>query len=309
MASVVSVKALRKSYGKTVAVDGISLEVEEGSIFGMVGPNGAGKTTSIECMEGLRKPDSGEISILGFDPLKDERRLRFLVGAQLQKSQLPDRMRVGEAMELFSSFYPDPEPKGELLERLGLADKVKSYVSKLSGGQLQRVFIALALVNKPRLVFLDELTTGLDPQARHGVWDLVRDIRKEGRTVFLSTHFMEEAELLCDRVAIIDRGRIVANDSPGALKAALGGGPRVTVTLAAPAMPQGLEDLDFVAGASIDGNRLTVNGIKEAPGTQTLISAVANALNACGAAYLDIKSQETNLEDVFLSMTGRAMRD
>jgi ABC-2 type transport system ATP-binding protein len=313
MGSVVRVRDLAKRYGKVIAVDGISLDVEEGEIFGMVGPNGAGKTTTIECMEGLRRPDSGELEILGLDPVKDERKLRFLVGAQLQKSQLPERMRVGEAMRLFSSFYPEPAPWRELLERLGLAEKETSFVSKLSGGQLQRLFIALALVNKPRLVFLDELTTGLDPQARHGVWDLVREVRAGGCTVFLTTHFMDEAQLLCDRVAIIDRGRVVALDGPAALVRDLGRGSRIIATLTVSSMPNDLARrlgaIPDVTGTELEGTRLTVRGRKSPPGSPPLISAVAEALAAAGAAYQDIRTEEASLEDVFLSLTGRAMRD
>ncbi len=309
MASVIEVRDLRKRYGGTVAVDGLSLSVEEGEIFGMVGPNGAGKTTTIECMEGLRKRDSGSVSVLGLDPAADERKLRLVTGAQLQKSQLPDRMRVGEAMRLFSSFYPDPAPWKELLARLGLAEKEKAFVGKLSGGQLQRLFIALSLVNKPRLVFLDELTTGLDPQARHGVWDLVREVRAEGRTVFLTTHFMEEAERLCDRVAIVDRGKLVALDSPADLVASLGGESRVVITLSGGAVPIDASAFPRASGVERDGDRLIVRGKRGAPGEPPFISAVADALARAGVAYADIRAEEATLEDVFLKTTGRAMRD
>jgi len=309
MASVIEVRDLRKRYGKTVAVDGLSLSVEEGEIFGMVGPNGAGKTTTIECLEGLRKRDSGTVSVLGLDPAADERKLRLVTGAQLQKSQLPDRMRVGEAMRLFSSFYPDPAPWKELLERLGLAEKEKAFAGKLSGGQLQRLFIALALINKPRLVFLDELTTGLDPQARHGVWDLVREVRGEGRTVFRTTHFREEAERLCDRVAIVDRGKLVALDSPAALVASLGGESRVVATLAGGGKPPDASSIPGASGVERDGDRLGVRGKRSDPGAPPFIGVVAEALARAGLAYADIRAEEATLEDVFLKTTGRAMRD
>jgi ABC-2 type transport system ATP-binding protein len=210
MSPVIHASHLRKAYGQTIAVDDLSLEVNEGEIFGMVGPNGAGKTTTIECLEGLRRPDSGELRVLDLDPIRQKHRLRLVIGTQLQQAQLPDQLKVGEALDLFASFYPNSVPRSALLERLGLVEKKNAYLSKLSGGQRQRVFIALALINHPKLVFFDELTTGVDPQARHSIWDLVREIRAEGCTVFLTTHLMEEAEKLCDRVAIVDYGRVVA---------------------------------------------------------------------------------------------------
>lgn len=217
MNAIVKVEKLRKVYGATVAVDEVSFEVEEGEILGMVGPNGAGKTTTIECLEGLRKPDAGTVRVLGLDPQRAGRHLRERVGIQLQASALPDRTRVWEALDLYSSFYPRAADWEELLARLGLAEKRNTPCGRLSGGQKQRLFIALALLPDPKLVFLDELTTGLDPQARHAIWDLVRDVRDCGKTILLTTHFMEEAEKLCDRVAILDHGRFVALDTPAAL--------------------------------------------------------------------------------------------
>jgi ABC-2 type transport system ATP-binding protein len=309
MTNVIQVQHLRKAYGKTVAVEDLSLEVKEGEIFGMVGPNGAGKTTTIECLEGMRAFDGGEIRILGLDPVRQERELRYLIGTQLQKSQLPEQLTVGEVLDLFASFYPNPVPWPALVERLGLTEKKNSWVSKLSGGQLQRVFIALALINRPKLVFLDELTTGLDPQARRSIWDLVREIRAGGCTVFLTTHFMEEAELLCDRVAIMDHGKIVALDSPAALVRNLGADSRVLFTTSHAFDPKSLQALDGVTRVEREGDRVIVYGRAAQSGKQALISEVANWLSAQGAAFSDIRMEQPNLEDVFLQLTGRAMRD
>ena len=214
MSFVVEVENLTKTYGSVRAADGVSFAIAQGEIFGMVGPNGAGKTTTIECAEGLRRPDSGKIKVLGLDPLSDRLALAERIGVQLQQSGLPAHLKVGEAMELFGALYAKRADGDDLIDRLGLSDKRASPIAKLSGGQKQRLFIALALVNQPDLVFLDELTTGLDPQARRSMWDLVREIRDQGRSVFLTTHFTEEAERLCDRVAIMDHGKIVALETP-----------------------------------------------------------------------------------------------
>jgi ABC-2 type transport system ATP-binding protein len=212
--AIIHVEHLRKVYGSVVAVDDISFEVAQGEIFGMVGPNGAGKTTAVECIEGLRSPSGGSIQVLGLDPQKDKYALRSRIGVQLQESALQNHIKVWEALDLFASLYPHSLDWRMLLEEVGLAEKRNASFAKLSGGQKQRLFIALALLNDPELVFLDELTTGLDPQARHAMWDLVRQMRDRGKTIFLITHFMEEAERLCGRVAIVDHGRIIALDSP-----------------------------------------------------------------------------------------------
>src|ERR1700675_238488 len=215
MAPVIQVSGVRKTYGSMVAVDEVSFEVNEGEIFGLIGPNGAGKTTTMECVEGLRTPDRGTISVLGLNPFRDVYKLQDRIGVQLQQAQLQKRIKVWEAVDLWSSLYQKNSVDGErLLEQLGLSDKRNSWFMNLSGGQKQRLFIALALINDPEVVFLDELTTGLDPQARRAIWDLVRGIRERGKTVFLTTHLMEEAERLCDRVAIIEHGRIVDIDTP-----------------------------------------------------------------------------------------------
>src|ERR1700731_351529 len=213
MPPVIQVSGVRKTYGRTVAVDEVSFEVNQGEIFGLIGPNGAGKTTTMECIEGLRTPDRGTISVLGLDPFRQVYQLQARIGVQLQQAQLQKRIKVWEAVDLWASLYHKKAIDAErLLESLGLTDKRDAWFMNLSGGQKQRLFIALALINDPEVVFLDELTTGLDPQARRAIWDLVRNIRKRGKTVFLTTHLMEEAERLCDRVAIIEDGRIIDID-------------------------------------------------------------------------------------------------
>src|SRR5258707_9992772 len=218
MRSVIQVSGVRKTYGKTVAVDEVSFEVNDGEIFGLIGPNGAGKTTTMECIEGLRRPDRGAISVLGLDPFRDVYELQERIGVQLQQAQLQKRIKVWEAVDLWASLYRKKAIDRErLLEQLGLIEKRNAWFMTLSGGQKQRLFIALALINDPEVVFLDELTTGLDPQARRAIWELVRGIRERGKTVFLTTHLMEEAEKLCDRVAIIEHGKIIDIDTPGSL--------------------------------------------------------------------------------------------
>src|SRR3954447_7816528 len=214
---VIQVSHIRKSYGATVAVSDVSFDVSQGEVFGLIGPNGAGKTTTMECVEGVRRPDAGQISILGLDPFRDVYQVQNRIGVQLQQAQLQKRIKVWEAVDLWASLYPKPLDGKRLLEQLGLADKRNAWFMTLLGGQKQRLFIALALINDPEVVFLDELTTGLDPQSRRAIWELVRDIRQRGKTVFLTTHLMEEAERFCDRVAIIEHGRIVDVDQPARL--------------------------------------------------------------------------------------------
>ena len=302
--SVVEVQDLRKTYGSLVAVDGVSFQVREGEIFGMVGPNGAGKTTIIECIEGLRRPDGGTLRVLGLDPQRDARALQPVMGVQLQESALQDRIRVWEAVDLFARFYRRAVEWGPLLEQLGLSEARNTAFAKLSGGQKQRLFVALALVNDPDLVFLDELTTGLDPQARRGVWDLIGSIRNRGKTVFLTTHFMEEAERLCDRVAIIDHGRIVALDSPEGLIRNIGAESRVVFIAAAGFDPGTLQGLGSVSRVEVIGDRVIVSGRED-----RLIVDVVNALNGRGWRFRDFRTEQPTLEDVFLALTGRAMRE
>jgi ABC-2 type transport system ATP-binding protein len=307
MEAIIKVEGLRKTYGATVAVDEVSFEVRAGEIFGMVGPNGAGKTTTIECLEGLRKPDAGRVCVLGVDPQTESQTLRLRTGMQLQQSNLPERMKVREALDLYASFYPHAADWKELLTRLGLEEKRNTPFSKLSGGQKQRLFIALALLPDPQLIFLDELTTGLDPQARHAIWDLVREVHDRGKTILLTTHFMEEAERLCDRVAILDHGRIVALDTSEALITGLGAGERVVFSVDG-SLPTGFEKaLGEAVRVEIQRERVTVHGRKgqKVP----LVSEVVNLLSAQGIQFRDLRTEQPTLEDVFLSLTGREMRE
>jgi ABC-2 type transport system ATP-binding protein len=307
MDTVVRVEGLVKTNGTTVAVDGISFDVREGEIFGIVGPNGAGKTTAIECLEGLRRPDRGAVRVLDLDPQRDGRVMRMQTGVQLQQSSLPERMKVWEALDLYASFYPRTVDWNELLARLGLEEKRKSPFSKLSGGQKQRLFIALALINDPRLVFLDELTTGLDPQARHAIWDLVRDVRSKGKTVLLTTHFMEEAERLCDRVLILDHGRIVALDTPAALVRSLGGEERVAFSVDETLPAEFARALSGSARIEAQGDRVIVRGTGERQ--VPLVVDVVGLLAKLVIRFHDLRTEQPTLEDVFLKLTGREIRE
>jgi ABC-2 type transport system ATP-binding protein len=303
---VIAVESLQKSYGSVRAVDGISFEVAEGEIFGVVGPNGAGKTTTIECLEGLRAPDGGHVRVLGLDPRRDGDAVRERIGAQLQDCALPARLRVGEAVRLFASFYSRPLEPEPILEELGLADRKNVAFADLSGGQKQRLSIALALVGDPRLVFFDELTSGLDPQARHATWDLVRDIRAKGKTVFLTTHYMEEAERLCDRVMIIDAGRVVALDTPAALVRGLGALQRIAFGADDPAdeVLVALRAIDGVERIERSGARIIVYGQSD-----RILTPILEALQQAHLSFHDLQTEQPNLEDVFLALTGREMRD
>ena len=303
MPDVVQVRELRKQYGEVLAVADVSFDVSEGEIFGMVGPNGAGKTTTIECIEGLRRPDGGTIRVLGEDPSNRER-VAERIGVQLQESALPPHVHVDEALRLFASFYEHSTDVDELIDRLGLDEKRSARFSKLSGGQKQRVFIALALVSQPQLVFFDELTTGLDPQARRSMWDLVREVRDAGCTVVLTTHSMEEAERLCDRVLIIDHGNVVALDTPAALVGSLGIERRLAFTLPEGTAVPSLDGTGVVERVEQNGSRVVVYG----RGTR-FASTVVAALEDAGIEFLDLRTEQPNLEDVFLTLTGREMRD
>ncbi|MDZ7292150.1 MAG: ABC transporter ATP-binding protein [candidate division KSB1 bacterium] len=301
---VVQVDLLRKAYGSTIAVDNVSFEVYEGEIFGMVGPNGAGKTTTVECVEGLRQPDAGQIQVLRLDPQRDGYSLRARIGVQLQQSALQERLKVWEALDLFASFYRRHIDPMILLEPLGLTEKRNAPFARLSGGQKQRLFIALALVNDPELVFLDELTTGLDPQARRAMWDLVRKIRDQGKTVFLTTHFMEEAERLCDRVAIMDHGRLVALDTPQNLIRNLGVENRVVFTIDGKLEAQQLLRLEGVTRVEFVNEQFVVYGRGE-----RLVGEVVKVLSSNGIHLRHLRTEQPTLEDVFLALTGKEMRD
>jgi ABC-2 type transport system ATP-binding protein len=294
----VEIAHLRKTYGSFVAVDDISFTVAEGEIFGILGPNGAGKTTTVECAVGLRSPDSGTIRLMGLDPKADRDRVREIVGVQLQESAFPAKLRVGEILEEFRSFYRQPADPAELMEAFGLADKRRSYYRSLSGGQQQRLSVALALVGGPKIAVLDEMTTGLDPQARRDAWGLIEGIRDRGVTILLVTHFMEEAERLCDRVALIDHGRIVALDSPAGLAARARGGKSVRFLPSAPFDDGLLAGLPEVTRIEHQGQHVVVTGTGE------LVNAVILALNAAGLEARDVQLDTSTLEDAFVRLTG-----
>ena len=302
---VIQVSGFRKTYKSTVAVDDVSFEVYDGEIFGLIGPNGAGKTTTMECVQGMRTPDRGTISILGLDPFRDVYALQDRIGAQLQQAQLQKRIKVWEAVHLWAALYRRASSDGDrLLEQLGLADKRDAWFMNLSGGQKQRLFIALALINDPEVVFLDELTTGLDPQARRTIWELVRDIRQRGKTVFLTTHLMEEAERLCDRVAILDHGRIIDMDSPEGLVRRHC--PERTVVLATDdsAAADVFRRIPQVSAATAANGRLTIQGSGE-----DLVMRVIRCLSEEQIHVTDFRTVLPTLEDVFLKVTGHSIRD
>ena len=299
----ISAADVTKRYGDLTAVDGVSLEVSPGEIFGIIGPNGAGKTTFMECLEGLRRPTSGTIDVLGEDPSRPSTRWRERIGVQLQTAALPPKITVNEAMALFASMYSNPADPAQLLNELGIAAKGRSYVDKLSGGQRQRVFIALALLGKPEVVFLDELTTALDPQARLAMWDVVRSIRRGGATVVMTTHYMEEAEALCDRVAVIDAGRLIALDTVPGLIASIAKGTKVQLRTSQQLTRGIVDEIDGISDVMIAGTSVSMlwsgSGIPQA--------AIA-AIEATGLTVTDIRTSSPGLEDVFLALTGRNMR-
>lgn len=299
MPAVIEVQHLHKQYGSTVAVDDVSFTVAEGEIFGILGPNGAGKTTSVECMIGLRTPDRGNIKILGLDPHHDRAELTQQLGVQLQDGQLPDRLKVAEALELYSTFYRNPADWRTLLEQLGLTNKAKSQFNKLSGGQKQRLSIALALVGNPRVAVLDELTTGLDPQARRDTWALIQDIRAQGVTIVLVTHFMEEAERLCDRVAVIDAGRVIAVDTPAALAERAHPEQRIQFRPSAPMSDELLTDLPDVTSVTRKGELIVVTGNENA------LNAVTSVLARNQIVAQHLRIEQASLEDAFVALTGK----
>src|ERR1035437_7433733 len=302
---VIQVSEVRKTYGKTVAVDEVSFEVYDGEIFGLIGPNGAGKTTTMECIEGLRTPDRGTISVLGLDPFRQVYKLQDRIGVQLQQAQLQKRIKVWEAVDLWASLYRKKKVNAErLLEQLGLSDKRGAWFMNLSGGQKQRLFIALALINDPEVVFLDELTTGLDPQARRAIWDLVRGIRVHGKTVFLTTHLMEEAERLCDRVAIIEAGRIIDIDTPQSLVNRHC--PERTVVLATddPSAVERFRTIPRVEAVTSSDSQFTIRGRGD-----DLVTEVIHCLSENRIRVTDFRTILPNLEDVFLKLTGHSIRE
>jgi ABC-2 type transport system ATP-binding protein len=292
----VTIKSLVKRYGNLVAVDDVSFSIQEGEIFGIIGPNGAGKTTTVECISGLRTPDSGSIGVYGLSPQRERDRIREFVGVQLQESSLPPRLRVGEALELFASFYPTPLDPQEVLDSLGIKHLAHVAFKNLSGGQKQRLSIALALVGNPKIAILDELTTGLDPEARRDTWALIERMRERGVTVILVTHFMDEAETLCDRVALINRGALTVLDTPEAIAAKAG----VNRVRFAPSRPVDDETLDAVPGVQVierKGRYVTVMG------TGDLAASLLNALTAEGVQVSELEARSGNLDDAFIKLT------
>ncbi|GAB3655341.1 ABC transporter ATP-binding protein [Glycomyces tarimensis] len=301
--AVIEVNDLVKHYGAQRAVDGVSFTVEEGEIFGILGPNGAGKTTTVECVEGLRRPDSGSVSVMGLDPQADGHELKQILGIQLQESRLPDKIRVGEALDLYRSFYRQPADPDHLIDALGLSDKRKTPFAKLSGGQQQRLSIALALVGNPRVAVLDEITTGLDPQARRDTWDLIEEVRDSGVTIILVTHFMDEAERLCDRLAVIDGGKVVAIDSPAGLTARVSEEERVRFRPSAPFDDSLLLDLPEVAGLTRNGSQVIVTG------SGNLLQAVTSVLARNHIVAADLRVDQVSLDDAFVALTGKSLQN
>jgi ABC-2 type transport system ATP-binding protein len=292
--AVINVNHLRKRYGDTVAVEDVSFTVEAGEIFGILGPNGAGKTTTVECVAGLRRPDGGDLTVLGLDPRDSN--LRRRVGVQLQESQLPERMTVREALELYSAFYPEPADWRALVAELGLTDKLTTRFGKLSGGQKQRLSIALALIGDPEIAILDELTTGLDPQARRDTWGLIESIRDRGVTVLLVTHFMEEAERLCDRLAVIDAGRVVALDSPAGLIASVSTEQHLRFRPSRPLDDRLFTDLPEVREVRHHGGQLEVIG------DGNVVHAVTALLAANQVIAADLRIEQVSLDDAFVQL-------
>ena len=305
MHTVIEVSGVRKAYGKTVAVEEATFAVYEGEIFGLIGPNGAGKTTTMECIEGLRVPDRGTIAVLGLDPYRQVYKLQNRIGVQLQQAQLQKRIKVWEAVDLWASLYKKKSiDAADLLEQLGLTDKRNAWFMNLSGGQKQRLFIALALINDPEVVFLDELTTGLDPQARHAIWGLVRGIRERGKTVFLTTHLMEEAERLCDRVAIMEHGRIIDIDTPESLVRRHCPERTVVLDTDAAGAAELFERIAGVESVTRVEMRFTIRGRGD-----DLVTEVIHCLSENRIRVTDFRTILPSLEDVFLKLTGRSIRE
>jgi len=302
---VVRVEGLRKRYGDLEALRGITFEIEAGEVFGLLGPNGAGKTTTIEILEGLRQQDAGSVFVCGMDPGREQAALKERIGAQLQATVLPDKIRVEEALSLYAGFYRQSASIEMLLDRFGLREKRRTFFEKLSGGQKQRLALALAMVNDPELVLLDEPTVGLDAQLRRDIYTLIERFREERRTTLLTTHYIEEAERLCDHVAIIDRGQVIALGTPRELIQRSGKGAHIEASLAKPDSLERLKKLDAVSDClEIDGRY-----VLHAKPVATAVAALIRYLEAEGNALVDLHIAQPTLEDVFVEMTGRRMED
>ena len=303
--SILQVENLTKRYGDVEAIRGVSFEVQEGEVFGLLGPNGAGKTSTIEILEGLRTPDGGRVSVCGLDPQHSPEELKREIGAALQATSLPDKMRVLEALKLFATFYERRRSPEELLKRFGLEEKRNAFYSTLSGGQKQRLALAMALVNDPRVLFFDEPTAGLDPQVRREIYSVIEELRREKKTIVLTTHYIEEAERLCDRVAIVDYGKVIAQGTPRELKQRSGDTTRIEVRLAKPASQATLKGLDGVTDChALDG---AFNLHCQRP-PQAIVALVKH-LEAEGNELVNLEISTPSLEDVFIELTGRRLRD
>ena len=304
-APIVQVENLVKRYGDVEAVRGVSFEVHQGEVFGLLGPNGAGKTTTVEILEGLRTPDSGRVTVCGLDPQRSGFSFKQEIGAVLQSTALPEKLRAGEALSLFASFYSRRRDPADLLRRFGLEEKRNAFYVQLSGGQKQRLALALALVNEPRVLFLDEPTAGLDPQVRREIYDIIEELRREKKTILLTTHYIEEAERLCDRVAIIDHGRVIALGTPHELKQRSAGTTRIEVRLAHPEIDGALCQLEGVADCREIEGRYVLHSTRP---PQTIVALVKH-LEAQGNELSSLEISAPSLEDVFLELTGRRLRD
>ncbi len=304
---VIEVENLVKSYGLIKAVDDISFHVEPGEVFGMLGPNGAGKTTTVEIIEGLRKADSGRVTVLGMDVAKVPTRIKQKIGAQLQAPSLMPSLTVRELLDTFSGFYKHSLPIDDVIELLALTESRKVLVKNLSGGQQQRLSVALALINDPEIAFLDEPTTGLDPQARRGLWTVIENMRNRSKTIFLTTHYMEEAERLCDRVAIMDHGKIIALDTPQELIRHYFKEKAIQFELDPPPPEVVLQTFTGTTNVTIDGNEVIVYS-NDIPATMSAILKYTEKVNLTGKLK-NLHVREATLEDVFLKLTGRRIRE
>ena len=304
-APIIAVLNLTKHYGDVHALRGVSFEVQEGEVFGLLGPNGAGKTSTVEILEGLRPPDGGIVSVCGLDPQSPGSAFKQEIGAVLQSTALPDKLRVGEAISMFASFYKRRRDPSALLKRFGLEEKRNAFYSQLSGGQKQRLALAMSLVNEPRVLFLDEPTAGLDPQVRREIYTIIEELKKERKTILLTTHYIEEAEKLCDRVAIVDQGRVIAQGTPRELKQRSAGTTRIEMRLARPETDAALKQLDGVADCHASDGVYVVHSTRV---PQTIVSLV-KYLEAHGNELSSLDIAAPSLEDVFLELTGRRLRD
>jgi ABC-2 type transport system ATP-binding protein len=304
-APIIEVHNLTKHYGPVQALRGVSFEVQEGEVFGLLGPNGAGKTSTVEILEGLRPPDGGIVSVCGLDPQTPGDAFKQEIGAVLQATALPDKLRVGEAVSMFASFYKRRRDPAALLKRFGLEEKRNAFYSQLSGGQKQRLALAMSLVNEPRVLFLDEPTAGLDPQVRREIYTIIEELKKERKTILLTTHYIEEAEKLCDRVAVVDQGRVIAQGTPRELKQRSAGTTRIELRLARPESDAALKQLEGVADCRASDGVYVVHSTRV---PQTIVSLV-KYLEANGNELSSLDIAAPSLEDVFLELTGRSLRD